>query len=691
MNQGNWETDNKTGIVSVLLPTTIEDEATDTLDLTRLFPEEVTVSGSYDLRHMKGVPITRLLEALSVPTLLISKPQTIEYANGAFASMVDGGLDVRDMDFSSLFPNARRATVMKELLETVFEGREPAVKETALQIGQTRIWGRLHLQSVRLLNEKAVLAQIENLTAQKELLSVNKYKKLVNIFPIGIAEFAVKPEVPCRGPIRQLLREVMDARLVDGNSEFAGIYGKTNIEDLGGVALGSLYPGTRKARKVCEQWIESGFDLKPFDTSEAGFPEEIRHFENTLIANVDGRYLLGFWWLKREVTENKRMQEEILRAGRLESLGILAGGIAHDFNNLLTAMLGNITLSLKQLDKDHKAYGRLELAVKAASRAQNLTLQLLPFSKGGAPIKTSASIGELLEECVTFALRGSSVSAHFDIPEDLWPVEMDEGQISQVVNNLIINAAHSMPKGGVVKVRGENVALTRDFPESGKGGRHVKISVSDRGYGIPRENLSKIFDPYFTTKDNGTGLGLSTSYSIITKHGGTITVESEMGIGTTVTFRLPASSMKPLPKKQNVKVAVEVTGKILVMDDEEMIRDLSGELLRALGYQATEVRDGEEAIASYCESMESGRPFDVVIMDLTIQGGMGGKETMRRLREIDPDVNAIVASGYSNDPIMSNYRKYGFKAVLPKPYDVDQLAETLRGLLKGSSHLAGRL
>jgi PAS domain S-box-containing protein len=384
----------------------------------------------------------------------------------------------------------------------------------------------------------------------------------------------------------------------------------------------------------------------------------------------------------RDITERKQLEEERQRVEKLESIGTLAGGIAHDFNNILTGILGNITLAQRYVEPESQAADRLLEAEKASLRAKDLTQQLLTFSTGGAPVKKTASIAELLQESATFALRGSKVRCEFSLPDDLWPVEVDEGQMSQVITNLILNADQAMPGGGTINIRAENTVI------KGKGdlplpkGNYIKITVKDQGIGIPKKHLAKIFDPYFTTKQKGSGLGLATTYSIIKNHEGYITVESEVGVGTTFHIQLPASK-KPAPVKAKAKKEAPVGGKgrILVMDDEEMIRKMLSKMLPLDGYDVELAKDGAEAVELYRKARESGQPFDAVIMDLTIPGGMGGKEAIKKLLEIDPDVKAIVSSGYATDPIMADFKKYGFSAVVTKPYSFEELEKTLRNML----------
>jgi two-component system cell cycle sensor histidine kinase/response regulator CckA len=391
--------------------------------------------------------------------------------------------------------------------------------------------------------------------------------------------------------------------------------------------------------------------------------------------------IIGVVMVFRDITERQRMEEELQKAQKLESLGILAGGIAHDFNNVLMGILGNIMLAKEHKTPEDKVYERLTEAEKACLRAKDLSQQLLTFSRGGAPIKRIASVRELLKDAASFAVSGSNVRCEFAVADDLWPAEIDTGQISQVINNLIINANQAMPEGGIIKVRAENMVVDAGQALPLKEGMYIKISIEDQGIGIIKKHLPKIFDPYFTTKSKGSGLGLSVVYSIVKKHNGIVDVTSQPGVGATFFIDLPASVHGMAKKEKDTGEIAKGIGRILLMDDEEIVRDVTGEMLRYMGYGVEFAKDGAEAIELYINAKESGKPFDVVIMDLTIPGGMGGKEAMGKLLKIDPAVKAIVSSGYSNDPVMADFRGYGFSGVVSKPCGLKELGEALNKIL----------
>ena len=380
----------------------------------------------------------------------------------------------------------------------------------------------------------------------------------------------------------------------------------------------------------------------------------------------------------RDVTERIQVEEEQLRRDKLDSLGFLAGGIAHDFNNLLTTILGNVTLarSEKHEGNIHELLGAAE---QATLQAKDLTLQLLTFAEGGVPIKQVVSPADVIRESAHLALRGSASRVEFHIPAGLHTVDMDPGQIGQVIRNLTINADQAMPGGGRVVIEAENMTLEDAASGSIPPGRYVRIAITDSGIGIPERYLDKIFDPYFTTKAQGSGLGLATSLSIVRHHGGHIRVQSRVGIGSMFEVILPAATAAavPAPILEPAGGAAR-PGRVLVMDDEETIRQISSRILTRHGFTVVTAPDGAAALHLYEEALRNGAPFDVVILDLTIRGGMGGRDTMRALQELDPRVKAIVSSGYSNDPVMSTYRQHGFRGVVAKPYQMDSFVETVR-------------
>lgn len=386
--------------------------------------------------------------------------------------------------------------------------------------------------------------------------------------------------------------------------------------------------------------------------------------------------------IARDIEERKKITEEIIKHRKLESIGVLAGGIAHDFNNILAAIIGNINLAAMQLNPADSCHELLLSAEKAALRARDLTLQLLTFSKGGEPIKELASISEVISDSANFILRGTSIKCTYSFADNLWPVEIDAGQISQVIQNIVINACEVMPEGGSIKISCDNIGAEDCHNLPVKTGDYVKIAIKDDGPGIPAQQLREIFDPYFTLKEHGSGLGLAITHSIITKHGGVITAESPKDGGALFTIYLLAARQADLATEQEPELpSTSGPGKLMVMDDDEMIRKISDKLLSNLGYKVILAADGHEAIDLYKRTMNSNDSIDGIIMDLTIPGGMGGKEAVQEILRIDPGAKVIVSSGYSNDPIMANYQQYGFCAAIAKPYQLKNLMKVLAQVL----------
>lgn len=392
--------------------------------------------------------------------------------------------------------------------------------------------------------------------------------------------------------------------------------------------------------------------------------------------------IIGFG---NDITERREIEEELMRGRKLDSLAVLAGGIAHDFNNALTSVLGYISLS--KLDMKPETLSKAEAG---ALRAKTLSEKLLTFSRGGAPIIRDASITDVVNDAIHAISRFENVTVECTMPETLSAACIDKGQMRQVIVNILTNAVEAMPDGGKISVSAVEILLMDgEFPELSEGA-YIKLSIADQGTGIAEENLPKIFDPFFTTKQNASGLGLSSSYSIIKKHHGLLTVKSTFSIGTIADIYIPCAVRSA--QEPETPVAVEVTqpkttGKqkhILVMDDEAMIRELLKQALEHLGYNVEVASDGKEAVESYKKSYSTENPFDAVIMDLTVPGGMGGKDAFAEILKFDPTVTGIVASGYSKDPVMSNYHDYGFKAVIPKPFKINDLQDVVSLLVNSA-------
>jgi len=398
------------------------------------------------------------------------------------------------------------------------------------------------------------------------------------------------------------------------------------------------------------------------------------------------KVIVGARGVLADITERKRTEDEDLRIAKLESLAVLAGGVAHDFNNILTAVTANLSVAAEEAVAGENVADSIESARRAAAMAKALTQQLLAFSKGGEPVKKIAPIGSIVRESARFALSGAASDLELSIADDLWDCEVDPSQIQRVIENLVINADQAMKHGGTIEIRAENEVQrieVRAPDRRTEFDKLVKIKVADHGKGIRKEDLQRVFDPYFTTKVDGNGLGLATVHNIVRRHGGRISVSSEIGQGTTFTVYLRAAARPARPSTVPPESPLVGGERILVMDDDVLVQQSSTRVLSRLGYDVEIVGDGEAAIERYERARDDGFPFDLVIMDLVIPGGMGGKEAIKRLLEVDPSARAIVSSGYSTDPVMSEHREHGFRAAMAKPWDLKEIGRTIREVLDG--------
>jgi two-component system, cell cycle sensor histidine kinase and response regulator CckA len=482
------------------------------------------------------------------------------------------------------------------------------------------------------------------------------------------------------------------------NEEAARLVGMTQKESLGRPleeVLKIKHPRTGKPIKDLTRTLMDPEFADAF--TEVGVPLDSAK-GRTFYVTAETRCILddggerhGCVTVLRDITLHKKAEDELFKAEKLNSISLLAGGIAHDFNNMLTSILGNISMVRIELDEGHEHSTKLDAAEKAALQAKSLTQQLLTFSKGGTPILEVTSVYDMVEECAQFVLRGSNVKCEVKSDDKLWPVDADKGQISQVVNNLLINADQAMPRGGTITLRLRNLRVRHAEVPSLDSGEYVCIEVRDEGTGISPENLKRIFDPYFTTKDSGNGLGLASSYAIINSHKGTITVDSSVGHGSIFRVYLPKST-RPLQAKAEAHKATEKNkpsketihhgkGRILVMDDMEAMMMVAGEILTVLGYEVEYSTNGEEAVAAYKAAKDAGNPFDAVVFDLTVPGGMGGEEASNLLKEYDPGLIAIASSGYTTSNVMSDYKNSAFAAVVPKPYRIKEMSDALHNVL----------
>lgn len=462
--------------------------------------------------------------------------------------------------------------------------------------------------------------------------------------------------------------------------------------------LAALAPGPPDERPIVSMLAALGFSASACDEalrrlSQDGEAVRLRNdvpsdgpvplveVTGTPTRDADGQ-VAGAVWVLRDITHIARAEQERAKAAHLESIGVLAGGLAHDFNNILMGMVGNLSLAQALVRPDETVLAaRLNHAAAACTRARGVTSQLLTFAKGGAPIKTTASVHELVVECTRFALTGSPVAPKFCVAADLWPAEVDLDQIGQVVHNLVLNAMQAMPRGGVVDVSLQNTEIAAGAPPAGTKltpGRYVCLTVQDHGHGIAPEHLDRIFDPYFTTKEKGSGLGLAISYSIVHAHGGAIAVDPQNAEGAGFMVYLPASTRTVVPDVEHRPTVMRRHGgRVLLMDDDDMVAEVAQEMLHSLGYTAEVAAHGEDAIERFRAADTRGEPFGIVILDLTVPGGMGGAEAVPHIRSLRSDVTVFVTSGYAEDAVLARFHDYGFDGVLPKPFTVADLRRLL--------------
>ncbi|WP_020677547.1 ATP-binding protein [Geopsychrobacter electrodiphilus] len=501
-----------------------------------------------------------------------------------------------------------------------------------------------------------------------------------------------------RGLLRGLIDSIPDAiffkntkgQYLGCNQAFDQRSGLSEQDIIGKTALELFDPQT--AARINRQDQQVYTCSEPFSADDwIKFPDGQLHLMSTLrvqFRGLDGT-LYGLAGISRDITERThaaeeraRLEDQLQQSQKIESIGLLAGGLAHDFNNILAGLYGNISLAKNKLTRtlpEHPGLRYLNAAEKSLGRATSLTNQLLTFAKGGVPVKEILALDSLIEDVVQFSLSGSKVIPQISQPDHLWLVDVDQGQMQQVFGNLTINAKQAMPEGGLLRITLENTELPGNCLPDLSGGKYVRITLTDNGSGIQQEHLEQVFSPYFTTKPSGRGLGLATVYSIIRKHLGHISVVSQLGQGTTFILYLPAAKSQELPQKT---VPINTTppqqiSRILVMDDEEAIRDITQDLLEEAGFAVETAPDAKLALALYGQALEAGRPFDLVILDLTIPGGMGGLEVIKEILTLHPQASAIVSSGYADDPVMANYADYGFKGVVAKPYELRTLTDVV--------------
>ena len=518
----------------------------------------------------------------------------------------------------------------------------------------------------------AIVRDITERKQSEEALATEKERLLVTLRSIGDAVIATDAQgmVVLMNPVaEQLTGWTLDAAQAQPLSQVFNIINSETRERYENPVAQVLLTGSMIGLAAHTALVAR--DGRELLIADSGAP----------IRDADGQ-MLGVVLVFRDVSEQHKVEAALQNAAKLEAVGLLAGGIAHDFNNLLSGIFGHIHLAQAASHSPAVVEAHLAQALEAFQRAKSLTQQLLTFATGGAPVKRMASLRKLLRETTQFVLSGSNVRAELRVADDLWLCEMDEGQIAQALDNLLINALQAMPTGGTLRIRAENLLRGETFLPTPSQSHWVRIVIQDQGAGIPKEHLDRVFEPFFTTKHKGSGLGLATAYSIIHRHEGHITVESELGKGATFYIYLPATPDAVMMRTSSAAQPLKGRGHILVMDDEDSIRMVVSKLLERQGYTTAVAGDGAEALELVRQARASAQPFDAAILDLTIPGGLGGKEIALQLLSIAPELKTIVSSGYSDDPVMANPQAYGFKGVIAKPYTPAELSAVLREVLR---------
>lgn len=535
-----------------------------------------------------------------------------------------------------------------------------------------RIAVEISAQGLKLEERPAVLSLARDITERKNAEqalreSTERYRLLTELSPNAVTV------TDTAGTIRML------------NQRSRAIYGHENDSEVIGKNVFEWVPASdrKRAAEALQELFRDGISHSAELNLQRKDGSLFRAEVNASFLRDAAGHPQEIIFITTDLTPRLQMEEERLKLQKLEAVGRLAGGIAHDFNNLLQGVFGYLSLAKRSLDRPEQAAAMLDQASQALGMSINLTSQLLTFAKGGQPVRKILAVGPIIENAAKFALAGSSCDLRLSLAKDLSPINADEGQIGQAIQNIILNANQAMPEGGNIEVAAGNADLPPGKLKAlTDGGRFIKITIRDAGIGIPKKYLTRIFDPYFTTKQIGSGLGLATTFSIIKKHGGTIEVTSKPNLGSCFTVFLPAVFPES-PQEERAKVAPAASrrGKILVMDDDEMIRTLAIQLAQVLGHEIETAVEGAEAVEKFIQAQQAGRPFDLVLLDLTVKGGMGGEAAIKKIRKVNPDVKAVVSSGYADNPVVADFQAYGFSAALNKPYEIDELEVCLNSLL----------
>ncbi len=616
-------------------------------------------------------------------SIVVVQDGTLVFYNPSFERMVSVG----PQEFSSAplidFVHPDDRVKLLERYQQILQADEPSERFEFRTVTPDKVvrWYSVVASPIRWQSRPALLCCLTEISAEKQALrrlqeSETKYRLLVESAPAAIYEI-----------------DLRRSRFLSVNDLMCQYLGYTRDELLA-MDAGNIL--SDQSRKLMDERLARRMRGKPVSETVEFQVRTKDGRDLWVLLNIgvirEDKGALRAAVVAHDITARRQLEKELHKVQKLESVGVLAGGIAHDFNNLLTAILGTISLARHSSHDADKVEASCDAAAAACKRAQHLTQQLLTFSEGGAPVQKPVAVRPLVHECIGLVVGGSKVRCETELPGDVWSWNVDESQVVQVLSNLILNAAQAMPDGGTVRLTACNVELTGNDELPLPAGRYVQLSIADEGVGIAPELLPRVFDPFFTTKDTGTGLGLSAAYSIVERHGGHLIAESELDQGSTFILYLPAAltdqeQAMGSPAAACGDCSCEVGGgkRILLMDDEASICTVTAQMLAEIGYDVVCARDGAQALELFREARAQGRPFAFAIMDLMVRGGMGGVETVRQMRVIDPHLTAIVASGYSTDPVLAEPHRYGFNAGIQKPFTLDNLAATLERVVNNAA------
>jgi PAS domain S-box-containing protein len=669
-------------------------DSTQTLDLTTLFAKDITNSGSFDIRSgIWATTFGRVIQALPIPAMLLDQSCKISVLNEACGKVSPDYESILGSQFSNLFPGPSVASQAQLVVELVFSDRKPRIKESGLKIGQQGLWGRMTFRSIRVLEERFVLVLVEDLTAEKRQLRVNRRQKEALQREIEHRRLSEEALRDSEARFRRIFNHApMMMQAVDRD----GIIRHVNLkwlQDLGyareevtGISIESIM--SEQSRKSLTSFLEDLWQNRETQEVHCQYlKKDGTALEVLLDSGITDDPVWGIVGLStlRDVTQQMVLERQLREAQKMEAVGTLAGGIAHDFNNLLQIVLGFSDLLLMGKNRQSREYEGLRSIRDAARRGSDLVNQILAFSRKVETDPRPIDLNDVIEKVERLLRRTIPKMIHVEVQLDqgLKKVLADPGQIEQILINLAINAKDAMPEGGRISIGTNSVTLDDHYckicPEVQRGD-YVRLVVSDTGHGMTKEVLDRIFEPFFTTKPlgQGTGLGLAMVFGLVKIQGGHITCQSESGKGTTFEIYLPAMEMEMGPDlSMSGEIPALGTETILLVDDEELIRNWGAEVLSNAGYTVITAGDGREALDLYRMKRDS---ISLIILDL-VMPRLGGKQCLEEFVSIDKTAKVLVASGFSIDELTRTFLLERVKGIVKKPFEVTALLKAVRSAL----------